>query len=144
MPFGRDDLAAIDRAREIHIETTRGPGTEVHRTTIWVVVDGDDVFIRSWRGPTARWYREALADPDVAIHVGKRRLPARAVPARDADSVTRTSAGLERKYAGDPAAASMVRDDILDTTLRLDPADTGTTSDSVATTSDSVATTSGA
>lgn len=129
MPFDRDDLDAIDRAKEIHIETTQGPGAEVHRTIIWVVVDGDEVFIRSWRGRTARWYREALANPDVAIHVGKRRLPARAVPAHDADSVTRTSAALERKYAGDPATASMVRDDILDTTLRLDPADPGTTSE---------------
>jgi hypothetical protein len=34
--------------------------------------------------------------------------------------VARTSAGLERKYAGDPATPSMVRDEILDTTLRLE------------------------
>ena len=52
----------------------------------------------------------------------KRRLPACAVPAHDADSVSRTSAELERKYEGDPAAHSMVRDEILVTTLRLDPA----------------------
>jgi hypothetical protein len=43
------------------------------------------------------------------------------VPATDADSVARVSAALERKYDGDPAAKSMVRDEILDTTLRLDP-----------------------
>jgi hypothetical protein len=122
MPFSRDDLDAIDRAKEIRIETSAGPDDPVHRTIIWVVVDGDAVFVRSWRGVTARWYREALANPEIAIHVGKRRLPARAVPAHDADSVSRTSAELERKYEGDPAAHSMVRDEILVTTLRLDPA----------------------
>ena len=121
MPFSRDDLDAIDRAKEIRIETSAGPGEEVHRTIIWVVVSEDEVFVRSWRGVTARWYHEALANPDVAIHVGERRLQARALPAHDAESVSRTSTELERKYEGDPATRSMVRDEILITTLRLDP-----------------------
>jgi hypothetical protein len=121
MPFSRDDLDAIDRAKEVRIETSAGPDKPVHRTIIWIVVDGEDVFVRSWRGVTARWYREALANPNIAIHVGKQRLPAKAVSAHDEDAVTRTSAALERKYAGDPATRSMLRDEILITTLRLDP-----------------------
>lgn len=121
MPFSNDDLRAIDAAKEIEVETSAGPGAELHRTITWVVVDGDDVFVRSWRGVTARWFREALANPDVAIHVDGRRIPARAVPARDADSIARTSAGLQRKYDGDSSTPSMVRADILETTLRLDP-----------------------
>ncbi|MFL5686534.1 MAG: DUF2255 family protein [Chloroflexota bacterium] len=121
MPFSNDDLRAIDAAKEIEVETSAGPGAELHRTITWVVVDRDDVFVRSWRGVTARWFREALANPDVAIHVDGRRIPARAVPARDADSIARTSAGLQRKYDGDSSTPSMVRADILETTLRLDP-----------------------
>ena len=121
MAFDRTDLDAIDRAKEIRIETAAAPDAERHRTIIWIVVDGDDVFIRSWRGATARWFREATANPEVAIHVGERRLAARAVPATDPDSVARTSKGLEAKYAGDPATPSMVREEILATTLRLEP-----------------------
>jgi hypothetical protein len=121
MPFNDDDLRAIDLSKEIEVETSAGPGSEVHRTTIWVVVDGQDVFVRSWRGVTARWFREALANPEIAIHVDGRRLPARAVPARDPASIARTSQGLERKYDGDSSTPSMVRAEILDTTLRLDP-----------------------
>ena len=98
MPFSRDDLATMDKAKAVRIETSAGPDSPVHRTIIWVVVDGEDVFVRSWRGVTARWYREALANPDIAIHLGKRRLAAAAVPARDPDSVARTSKALERKY----------------------------------------------
>jgi hypothetical protein len=122
MPFSDDDLQAIDSAKEIEVETSAGPGAEIHTTIIWVVVDGEDVFVRSWRGVTARWYREALANPDIAIHVDGRRIEARAVPAHDPSSISRTSAALERKYAGDSATGSMVRDEILETTLRLDPA----------------------
>lgn len=121
MPFSREDLDALDRAKEVRIETSAGPGHEIHKTVIWIVVDGKDVFARSWRGVTARWYREALANPEIAVHVGKTRLAATAVPAHDDDAVTRTSAALERKYEGDPAARSMVRDEVLITTLRLDP-----------------------
>ena len=119
MSFSEDELGLIDRAKTVRIETGR-PGGPVHSTIIWAIVDGDEVFIRSWRGAGARWYREALADADVALVVAKRRLPARTIRATDPDSVARTSAGLERKYAGDPATPSMVRDDILDTTLRLE------------------------
>jgi hypothetical protein len=124
MRFTTDDLRAIDLAKEIEIETSAGPEAEVHRTITWVVVDGDDVFVRSWRGVTARWFREALANPDIAVHIDGRRIPARAVPARDPDSIARTSAGLERKYDGDSATPSMVRAEILDTTMRLDPVTT--------------------
>lgn len=121
MPFSRDDLDALDRAKEVRIETSAGPDRPIHKTIIWIVVDGDDVFVRSWRGVTARWYREALANPEIALHIGKQRLAAIAVPAHDEDAVTRTSAALERKYEGDPSTRSMVRDEILITTLRLDP-----------------------
>jgi hypothetical protein len=122
VPFTDDDLERIDRAKTVRIETSK-PGGPVHSTIIWAVVDKGDVFVRSWRGPGARWYREALANPDVAIHVPKKhRIPARAIPATDADSVARASAGLERKYAGDPATKSMVRDEILGTTLRIEGA----------------------
>lgn len=120
MAFSDEDLARIDRAKTIRLETSRSP-QDVHRTTIWAVVDGTDVYIRSWRGANARWFREARANPDVAIHLGKRRIPARAIHATDADSVARASAALERKYEGDPATPSMVRHEILDTTLRLEP-----------------------
>jgi hypothetical protein len=121
MPFSPDDLDRIDRSKTIRIETSKLDGP-VHSTIVWAVVDGGDVFVRSWRGHTARWYREAVANPDVTIQLRKSRLlPARAVGATDADSVARVSAALERKYEGDPAAKSMVRGEILDTTLRLDP-----------------------
>jgi hypothetical protein len=119
MPFSQVDLERIEGAKTIRIETSR-PDGPVHSTIIWAVVEDGDVYVRSWRGPGARWYREAVANPDVEIQVRKERMPARAVPATDPDSVARASRGLERKYAGDPAAKSMVRDEILDTTLRLD------------------------
>jgi len=121
MSFSGDDRALLERVEEVEIET-QAPQGPVHRTVIWAVVDGQDVFIRSYRGDQARWYREALANPAVAVHADGRRLSATAIPATDPDSVERASAGYIRKYAGDPAASAMVRPKTMPTTLRLEPA----------------------
>src|SRR4051812_45980776 len=69
MRFEPGELALLDATEEIEIETGRPDGA-AHRTTIWIVVDGDDAFIRSVNGAGARWYREAVANPLVTIHAG--------------------------------------------------------------------------
>ena len=121
MRFPESDLAALAAAEEIDIETRAADGT-VHRTIVWVMVRDDMVYLRSYRGPTGRWYREALADPAVALHVGDRRLAARAEPAVDAASVEACSAGLRGKYKRSYSLAAMLAPDVLPTTLRVVPA----------------------
>ena len=122
MRFAPDELALLTDSEEIEIETAR-PGGPPHRTIIWIVADGDDVFIRSVNGAGARWYREAIADPSVTIHVDGRALPARVEVAADPDSIRRTSDELARKYATHgQSLRSMLVPDILDTTLRVVPA----------------------
>ncbi len=121
MSFSREDLTLLGAAEEVEIETGL-PDAPRHRTIIWIVVDGSDVFVRSVRGPTGRWYRECVANPEVGVHLDGRRLAARAVSARDPESIARTTSSLKTKYARDPALRSMLRPDTLDTTIRLEPA----------------------
>ena len=120
MSFGTDDLERLAAAKEVDIET-QAPDGPAHRTTIWVVVDDDEVFVRSYKGATARWFREAVANPAVAVHVDGRRLTATAIPATDPDSIERTSEGFRAKYRPDPATTSMI-ERYHETTLRLEPA----------------------
>jgi hypothetical protein len=121
MSFSPDDLDLIARTEEVEIET-QAPDGPAHRTVIWAVVDDGQVYVRTYRGPGSRWYREATANPAVALHVDGRRLTATAIPATDPDSVQRTSDGFRAKYAADPATKAMLRPNVLDTTLRLEPA----------------------
>ena len=121
MTFAADVVAAIAAADEIRIETSAPDGT-VHRTIIWIVTNGNDVYVRSVNGPEARWFREATATGDVALHVDGRRIPARVESAADADGIAACSAGLEAKYKGDYSLASMLEPDTLPTTLRVVPA----------------------
>jgi hypothetical protein len=125
MSFDRATLEAVDRTAEVEIETSRGPDAPVHRTVIWIVADAEDVYVRSVRGPAGRWYRELTANPHGAVHVRGRRVPVRAEPASDPDSVARVSERLKTKYESrwPGPTASMLRDEVLPTTLRLSPDD---------------------
>ena len=122
MPFPPADLALLGATEEIEIETRASPDAPVHRTIIWIMTDGNDAFVRSVRGGRGRWYREAIANPQVAVHAGGRRLAARVVAANDPTSIERTNKGLRDKYEGIDGYAEMLEPDCFDTTLRLEPA----------------------
>jgi hypothetical protein len=119
-PAGIRDRLRVER--EVGIRTTGANGTE-HTAIIWAVVDGRDrVLVRSWKGAGARWFREATAGRPVALILGDDAHRVMVHAATDAERVAACSEALERKYAGDPATPSMVRAEILETTLELTPA----------------------
>jgi hypothetical protein len=111
----------IGAHREIDIETSRGPDARVHHTTIWAVAQDGEVFVRSQRGEAGRWYQELIHNPVAVVHVDGEAIPVRAVQTPDAESIERASTGLRRKYADSRSLQSMLADDILQTTIRLDP-----------------------
>jgi len=113
-------LALLARTAEVDIETRSAKGS-AHRVPIWVVVDGEDVFVRTYRGEKSRWYRELRAAPG-ALVAGSKRIRVRAVPATDRESIRRTSDAYRAKYAKSGSLNSMLRQAVLDTTLRLEPA----------------------
>ena len=122
--FDAETLQLLDETEEAQIETRRDEDAPVHRTIIWVVTVDGEVFVRSVRGERGRWYREASANPDAALHVGDRRIPVRAVPVRGEATVGAVSDAYREKY-GPTAPGStraMLRPETLPTTLKLEPA----------------------
>jgi hypothetical protein len=120
LSFPKPTVALLDRADEVDMET-RSPKGTTHSVPIWIVVDGDDVFVRAVNGPTSRWYRELVARPGALVANGK-RIPVRAVVATDEASVKRTSDGYRKKYRKGSSLVSMLVRSVLPTTLRLEPA----------------------
>ena len=120
MTFGESDLEQLAAIREIEVETHSTAG-EVHRAIVWPLVREGVLYLRSFHGPAGRWYREALADPDIALVIEGRRLSARAVPAPDAASVEACSAALREKYRRSYSLAAMLAPATLPTTLRVEP-----------------------
>ena len=115
-PAHRELLQQTD---EVHIETRIGK-----RLPIWVVADGDPVYIRSVRGIEGRWYQALLGGTEARLHAADTVWSIRAEQVSDQHEVARVSDALKRKYESRwPApTAAMLRPSVLPTTLRICPA----------------------
>ena len=116
--FDADTLRQLRDIREIAIRTDRHPKSAV---TIWVVAEGEDVFVRSVKGAKGRWYRDLAAGGPATVEFAGRQVAAQAIPANDEGAIARASREYLRKYRGSPYAEAMVRAEVLPTTLRLEP-----------------------
>jgi hypothetical protein len=120
MANGEELLRKLAESEEIEIETRHGPNAPLHRTTIWIVPTENGVYVRSG-SRTGRWYQEALANPNVAIRVGRRKVAARAQRATTSLEIRAVNAAYRAKYAEawPDSAKEVVRRSRLGTTLRL-------------------------
>jgi hypothetical protein len=117
--FPPDVLAQLEREDEVQIEPR-----SASPVTIWIVVlDEQDVYVRSYRGPRGRWYQALLKDPHGVLHVGGRTIPFRAVHVDDPRTIARVSEAFRLKYERrmPTETAAMLTDEVLPTTLRLEP-----------------------
>jgi hypothetical protein len=118
--FDADTLRALRDVREPMIRTARRPKSAV---VIWVVVDGDDVFVRSWLGTRGRWHKDLAVGGRATLEFAGQRLAVRAIPASDDASGDRTSREILRKYRHSSHAGEMTRSEILPPRCGLNRAD---------------------
>lgn len=65
-----DELRRIEAADELEMAPQRPDGTPRAPVPIWVVRDGDDLYVRSYRGSGAAWFRAAQARHEGHIRSG--------------------------------------------------------------------------
>ena len=116
--FDAATLAVFRDANEVRIVA---PGAK-RGIIIWVVAVGDALFVRSFLGADAGWYKSVLAKGEAALEHGRRKVPMRATAVTDRTTIDAVSQAYLAKYASSSYAPKMVRDEILQTTLRLEPA----------------------
>ncbi len=119
--FPADVLKRFDETKIVEIETLSAKGTK-HSVKIWIVIADGVPFVRSVRGPQGRWYRELVARGEGAVVAGGKRMEVKATHDRTKAAIDATSDALRRKYKSSGASlASMLRSEVLDTTVRLEP-----------------------
>lgn len=70
MTWTSDELDAIRTAEELNLASVRGDGTLRRPVTMWVVHDGDDVYVRSVNGRGSSWFRAAQTRHQAYIRAG--------------------------------------------------------------------------
>jgi hypothetical protein len=119
--FPADVLERFDTMKVVDIETRSPKGTR-HSVPIWIMVVDGVAYVRSVRGPRGRWYRELLARGEGAVIAGGKRVPVKATHDSSAQAIDAVSEALRQKYRrSGQSLQSMLRADVLDTTVRLDP-----------------------
>ncbi|HKY50099.1 MAG TPA: DUF2255 family protein [Candidatus Limnocylindria bacterium] len=114
-------LQRFNETKIVDIETRSAKGTK-HSVPIWIVVASGVPYVRSVRGPQGLWYRRLLARGEGVIVAGGKRTPVKAKHDRSKAAIEATSAALRRKYPRSGASLeAMLRADVLDTTVRLEP-----------------------
>jgi hypothetical protein len=118
------ELATIGRADEIHIAPDRADHTPGPAVPIWVVRVGDDLYVRSYRGPSGSWYRRARRNGSGRIRVGGVDYAVR-FTAADPGVRTQVDEVYLDKYGryGSSLVRPMVSDTVAETTLQLQPID---------------------
>src|SRR2546425_10970092 len=64
------DLTRIGTAEELEITSVRPDGTRRKPVTIWVVREGDSLYVRSVKGPTGAWFRGTQERHEGRIRAG--------------------------------------------------------------------------
>ncbi len=119
--FPKAVIERFDTTKTVEIETRSAKGTK-HSVPIWIVVIDGVPYVRSVRGPAGRWYRELLARGEGAVIAVGKRTAVRATHDSSAKAIEAVSDALRRKYSrSGQSLRSMLRDDVLDTTVRLAP-----------------------
>ncbi|HEY7294619.1 MAG TPA: DUF2255 family protein [Dehalococcoidia bacterium] len=119
----REDLARIGDANEVEIAPRRRDGTLRRPVTIWIVRNGDDLYVRSWKGTAGAWYRGTQARHEGRIQADGVERDVTFVEETDPGINTQIDAAYRSKYRGAGAryVDPMVAPESRATTLKLVP-----------------------
>jgi hypothetical protein len=114
--------ALITAPEQVHVMTQSRDGAPRRPVIIWIVGDGDRVFIRSTNGRTAAWFRGALATGAGQIVAGGRTSEVRFTEA-DPSDLPAVDTAYRRKYGRYPSIVDhLVGDGPREATLQVRPA----------------------
>lgn len=120
--FDAETRNQFAQAQEIQIETRRPVANVLPlRRTIWVVVAGEEVFLRSVCGNTGRWYQAIKANSVALITVDGQQVQVQAMLVTDDVTLARVSDAYRQQYRTSPYLPPLLHQETVPTTLRLEP-----------------------
>jgi hypothetical protein len=121
--WANEELDRVGTAQELEIASLRADGTMRRPVPIWVIREGDDLYVRSWRGRSAAWYRGTQERQQGHIRAGGVEKDVNFVAVDDERLNERIDAGYRSKYGqtGSSYVEPMTSGETRTTTLRLDP-----------------------
>lgn len=122
MEWTKDQLDKVARTEEVQIASARRDGMLGKPVTVWIVRHGDDLYLRSVRGPKGNWFRGTQDRHEGRIQAGGVQQDVAFVDADhviddEVDAAYRTK---YRRYAGS-VLNSVLTPEARSTTIKLVP-----------------------
>jgi hypothetical protein len=116
-----DQLDKVGKAEELQIASVRRDGTLRKPVTIWVIRQGDDLYVRSVRGRSSHWFRGTQERHEGRIRAGGVQQDVTFVEGHDIDKeVDAAYRAKYRRYAGN-ILNSVLTPEARSTTTKLVP-----------------------
>lgn len=127
MTWLNDELKKIATAEELQIASLRSDGTLRNPVTIWVVLVGDELYVRSVNGRTSAWFRGVQTRQEGRIQAGGVTKAVTFVEETDAAINDQIDAAYRTKYRRYAANIinSIISPQARAATIRLVPHPTG-------------------
>jgi len=119
-----EELDRIGTAQELEVAPPlRADGALRRPVTIWVIREGDELYVRSWRGESGAWYRSVQEHRQGHIRAGGVDEDANFVAVDDEELGERIDAADRPKYGryASTYVEPMTSGETRTTTLRLEP-----------------------
>lgn len=120
-----DELIRIGNVDELELAVYRQDGTLRKRVIIWVVRVGDQLYVRSYMGAFAAWFRAVQVTHEGHIRAGGLEKEVKLLEEPDSITNDQVDAAYRSKYRRSPYMAAMVTPEVRATTLRLEPRSSG-------------------
>jgi hypothetical protein len=98
MAWTSDELDKVGSAEELELASVRGDGTLRGPVTMWVVRDGEHLYVRSVKGRGSSWFRGVQAQHRAHISAGGVEQDVELVETDEAGDTV--DAAYEAKYGG--------------------------------------------
>jgi len=122
MEWTKDQLDKVARTEEVQIASARRDGMLGKPVTVWIVRHGDDLYLRSVRGPKGNWFRSTQDRHEGRIQAGGVQQDVAFVDADHVidDEVEAAYRTKYRRYAGS-VLNSVLTPEARSTTIKLVP-----------------------
>jgi hypothetical protein len=116
-----DELERLGDAEELSLAALRGDGTLRPPVIMWVVRDGDDIYVRSVNGRGSSWFRGSQQRHQAQVRAGGVEKDVELIETEDANDVV--DAAYDAKYSRryPTIVPSIVAQDARAATLKLVP-----------------------
>ncbi len=111
---------AASPSDEVAVLVTRDADGEAHETSIWVVEDGGNLWLRSG-SPKSAWLARLRRSPDIELERAGRRRSYHAVPVETPDALARVNAKMAEKYGASETLVGLYSDRSESVAIRLEP-----------------------